>query len=127
MNVKNDSSQRLLQDDIDARQAENVLHDPITIPLLYRVAPFAEKHPNVISQSGIRNLINESKPHLNAAGEVVTNGFDQVVVRQGRKILIDESAFFRWLLGEGKAPSVNNRQIDQTTAKSKRKLLRGRR
>lgn len=36
---------------------------------------------------GLRHLIFHSK----------TNGFDQVIVRAGRRILIDEKAFFEWL------------------------------
>lgn len=36
---------------------------------------------------GLRHLIFHAK----------TNGFDQVIRRIGRRILIDETAFFRWV------------------------------
>ncbi len=36
---------------------------------------------------GLRHLIFHAK----------TNGFDQVIRRVGRRILIDEAAFFRWV------------------------------
>lgn len=39
------------------------------------------------NQSGLRHLIFYEK----------TNGFNQVVRRIGRRVLIDESAFFRWV------------------------------
>lgn len=38
-------------------------------------------------QGGIRHLIFHAK----------TNGFDRVIRRVGRRILIDEAAFFEWV------------------------------
>lgn len=39
------------------------------------------------SQGGLRHLVFHAK----------TNGFNSVIVRAGRRILIDEQAFFNWL------------------------------
>lgn len=38
-------------------------------------------------QGGLRHLIFYAK----------TNGFDRVIKRAGRRVLIDESAFFQWV------------------------------
>jgi len=43
---------------------------------------------------GLRHLIFHAK----------TNGFDKVVVRSGRRVLIDENAFFEWMRNK-KQPS----------------------
>ncbi len=42
---------------------------------------------------GLRHLVFHSK----------TNGFDKVIKRIGRRVLIDEEAFYRWV--ESKNPS----------------------
>lgn len=39
------------------------------------------------SEWGLRRLVFFSK----------TNGFDSVIIRAGKRILIDEAAFFRWV------------------------------
>ena len=64
----------------------------MTLRILNSVRQHAEKHP-AFTQGSLRNLIFNAK----------TNGFDAVLVRVGRKILIDEVQFFQW--------------IDQTNAK----------
>lgn len=43
-------------------------------------------------QGGLRHLIFHSK----------TNGFNSVVRRAGRRVLIDEDAFFAWLDKQGR-------------------------
>ena len=43
-------------------------------------------------EGGMRHLI------FNAS----TNGFDQVIRRVGRRVLIDESAFFQWVNSKGR-------------------------
>lgn len=40
---------------------------------------------------GLRHLIFNAK----------TNGFDQVIRRVGRRVLVDESAFFQWVENQG--------------------------
>jgi len=53
---------------------------------LSTVRQFAEKNP-AFTQGSLRNLIFNAK----------TNGIDSALVRIGRKILIDDAAFFSWL------------------------------
>ena len=53
---------------------------------LLTVPQFALEHP-AFSQSSLRHLIFDAN----------TNGFRQVIKRVGRKILIDETAFFHWI------------------------------
>jgi hypothetical protein len=58
----------------------------MTAKVLNTVRQHAEKNP-AFSQSSLRNLIFNAK----------ANGFDACLVRVGRKILIDEAAFFQWI------------------------------
>lgn len=64
---------------------------------LLNVSQFAEKFP-AWSQAALRNLILNAEDRLNSRGEKVSgNGLAPAVVRVRRKVLIDESAFFRWI------------------------------
>ena len=58
----------------------------MTAKVLNTVRQHAEKFP-AFSQASLRNLIFNAK----------TNGIDAALIRVGRKILIDEAAFFSWL------------------------------
>ncbi len=49
------------------------------------------KHHAWPPTGGLRHLIFFAK----------TNGFDQVIRRVGRRVLIDESAFFDWVNSQG--------------------------
>jgi hypothetical protein len=49
--------------------------------------PDWEKYHPWPAIGGLRHLIFHAK----------TNGFDKVIVRAGRRVLIDEAAFFTWL------------------------------
>lgn len=51
--------------------------------ILLTVRQFSEKHP-AFTQGSLRNLIFNAKQ----------NGFDAALVRVGRRVLIDEAAFF---------------------------------
>ncbi len=44
-------------------------------------------------QGGLRHLIFNAR----------TNGFDSVVKRAGRRVLLDEAAFFQWVESQSKA------------------------
>ncbi|WP_435641112.1 hypothetical protein [Micavibrio aeruginosavorus] len=50
------------------------------------VKQFSKKHP-AFPEGGIRHLIFYEK----------TNGFNRVIRRVGRRVLLDENAFFRWV------------------------------
>lgn len=53
---------------------------------LHTVRQFSQKHP-IYSEGSIRHVIFNAK----------TNGFAPAIVRQGRRVLIDESAWFECL------------------------------
>ena len=55
-------------------------------PRLTTVKQFSERHP-AFSVGGIRWLIFNAE----------TNGFNKVIRRIGRRVLIDEAAFFNWV------------------------------
>lgn len=51
-----------------------------------------EKHHDWPRNGGLRHLIfNKHK-----------NGFDKVVVKVGKRVLIDEAAFFDWVASQGR-------------------------
>ena len=66
---------------------------------LFSVAQFSEKFP-AFSQASIRSLILNSADRRNSRGERIPgNGLTEAgaIVRVGRRVLIDEAAFFRWV------------------------------
>lgn len=85
-----------------AAEAQFGLSAGIRHKQLYSVKQIAERHPG-ISQRTLRHWIFNAKERRAWERGKVTiipgNGFDAVMVRAGRKILIDEVALFRWLDG----------------------------
>ncbi len=67
------------------------------------VRQFSEKHP-AFSEASLRNLIFNAYPRSSSHGPVPGNGLESTLVRIGRRVLIDEEAFFDWL---------EARQLDQ--------------
>ena len=66
---------------------------------LYTVELFAERRP-AWTESALRNMILNSADRLNSRGERIPgNGLAEAgaIVRVGRRVLIDELAFFRWI------------------------------
>jgi|GEM_PF-874442 len=74
------------------------MHELITTTRLIPVTKWPEKHPWP-SVAGLRHLIHYEKD----------NGFDSVVRRIGRRVLLDEAAFFEWVNGSNK-PRTNLRR-----------------
>ena len=64
-------------------------------PLL-SVKQFSEKHP-AFTQSSLRALIDKARERYSSHGVVPGNGLAAAILRIGRRILLDEEAFFRWL------------------------------
>jgi hypothetical protein len=69
---------------------------PAHLPNLYPVRLFSEKYP-AFSQGSLRNLIHLSAERHSSKGKIPGNGLDAALVRIGRKLLIDEVKFFRWI------------------------------
>ena len=71
---------------------------------LFTVDQFSERRP-AWSQPALRNLILNSADRRNSRGERIPgNGLAEVgaIVRVGRRVLIDEGAFFRWVASQQK-------------------------
>ncbi len=64
-------------------------------PNLETVRTLSQKHPNVITDGGLRwEIFNEDKNGLKEAG---------AIIRRGRKIYIDVDRYFSWLYGDSKS------------------------
>jgi hypothetical protein len=66
---------------------------------LYTLKKFAERNSGFLTLSAITNQVFKAQPRHSSKGEIPGNGmldFD-VIVRNGRTVLIDEVAYFRWL------------------------------
>ena len=66
---------------------------------LFTVEQFSKRYP-AWSQASLRNLILNSQDRLNSRGKRIPgNGLAEAgaIVRVGRRVLIDEQAFFRWI------------------------------
>lgn len=73
---------------------------------LFTVEQFAERRP-AWSQAALRNLILNAADRLNSRGERIPgSGLSEAgaIVRVGRRVLIDEQAFFRWIAAQQKRP-----------------------
>lgn len=66
---------------------------------LYTLPKFAEQHSNFTTLSAITNQVFKAQPRHSTKGEIPGNGMLDfgVIVRNGRRVLIDEAAYFRWL------------------------------
>ena len=63
---------------------------------LLTVKQFSERHA-AFTQGSMRALIFASKRRHTSRGDIEGNGLDGALVRLGRKVLIDEGAFFEWI------------------------------
>lgn len=71
----------------------------VTPRQLFQVAQFSKKYP-AFAQAAIRVHILNATDRFNSRGEKVSgNGLAEAggIVRVGRRVLIDEEAFFRWI------------------------------
>ena len=62
----------------------------MTIPALYTIKQFSKEH-SAVPEGGLRHLIFHEHE----------NGFHKCVRRVGRRVLIDEQAFFEWVAEQG--------------------------
>ena len=81
------------------------MHESLPFPsapprALFTVRQFSERLP-AFSQASLRRLIYYALPRrLRVGGRVVevpANGFEPVLIRVGRRVLIDEVRFFEWI------------------------------
>ena len=73
--------------------------------VLLSVRQFAARHP-AFTQPGIRHLIHCSEERHASKGKLPGNGLKETgaILRCGRKVLIDEQAFFAWLHARNSIP-----------------------
>lgn len=66
---------------------------------LYTLKKFAERNCGFLTLSAITNQVFKAQPRHSSKGEIPGNGMLDfaVIVRNGRTVLIDEAAYFRWL------------------------------
>jgi len=72
---------------------------------LLTVAQFSERRP-AFTQAALRNLILNCTDRYNSRGECIPgNGLAEAsaIVRVGRRVLIDEGAFFAWIAEQQKS------------------------
>lgn len=63
---------------------------------LYCVRRFSEKHPE-FTQASLRALIDKARERFSSRGLLPGNGLAPAILKVGRRVLIDEEAFFLWL------------------------------
>lgn len=71
---------------------------------LRTVEQFADRW-SAWTQPALRNLILNAAPRLSSRGDTIPgNGLEEAgaIVRVGRRVLIDEQAFFRWIADQQK-------------------------
>ncbi|MBI3375005.1 MAG: hypothetical protein HY017_25060 [Betaproteobacteria bacterium] len=75
---------------------------------LLTLAQFGERHP-AFPPPVMRPHILNAEDRLNSRGEPISgNGLAEAgaIVRIGRRVLIDEQAFFRWIAEQQKRPKA---------------------
>lgn len=70
-----------------------------TPPILLTVKQLSMRHP-AFTEIAIRNLIYAAKPRQTKEGTTQPNGFESVIIRVGRKILLDEKKFIEWVYAQ---------------------------
>lgn len=71
---------------------------------LFSISQFSERRP-AWTQSALRNLILNSADRVNSRGDRIPgNGLAEAgaIVRVGRRVLIDEQAYFAWIAEQQK-------------------------
>lgn len=68
---------------------------------LSTVRQFSERNP-AFSEAAVRNLVFKADSRHSTKGAIPGNGLIEAgaIVRIGRKVLIDEEAFFAWVDGQ---------------------------
>ena len=84
---------------------------------LRTIRQFTQRH-TAFTEPGIRNLVLNAEERLNSRGESIPgNGLAEAgaIVRVGRRVLIDEQAFFRWIARLNQRPA--GRSADRARAR----------
>ena len=74
---------------------------------LWTVKQIAQRNP-AFSEGGLRNLIFLAEARRTKKAIIRGNGLGEALVRIGRKLLIDEELFFKWIEQQQKRRVANN-------------------
>ena len=79
---------------------QQLRHAPGSTSQLHTVKQFALAYP-AFTELAMRNLIFKAGKRSSSKGEISGNGLLEsgAIIRLGRRILIDEQAFFAWVRG----------------------------
>ena len=82
---------------------------------IFTVRQFSERNP-AFSQAAIRNLVFKADARHSSRGEIPGNGLIEAgaIVRIGRKVLIDEDAFFAWVDSQKDSPASQPDGVSRT-------------
>ena len=71
-------------------------------PVIVTVAQFAERNP-AFTTAAVRNLVFKAAPRQSSLGEIPGNGLAEsgALIRLGRRVLIEENLFLRWVAQAG--------------------------
>lgn len=65
-------------------------------PAVFTIKQFAARNP-VFTVPALLNIRFKSRPRQSSRGPIATNGAENAFITVGRKVLIDEQAFFAWV------------------------------
>ncbi len=78
------------------------MQQSIVEPVLLTIRQFAERYP-AWTEPGLRSLVLNAQPRFTARGQRLHgNGLFEAggILRVGRKVLLDQTAFFAWVRGQ---------------------------
>lgn len=77
---------------------------PSPRPAFFTVAQFSERNP-VFTEPAVRNMVFKAESRESSLGLIPSNGLIEcgAIVRLGRKVLIHEEKFFKWIEAQGGA------------------------
>jgi hypothetical protein len=73
---------------------------------LFTLPSFSKKH-SAWSQPALRGLIDKARTRMSSRGPIPGNGLSKAIVRVGRRVLLDEEAFFLWLAEQNQKRNGN--------------------
>ena len=85
--------QEIIESSLSIKAAYPDLPPP---PALFTIKQFKARNP-AFTESALWNIRFKSKDRQSSKGPVKTNGAARAFITVGRKVLIDEQAFFAWV------------------------------
>jgi hypothetical protein len=91
---------------------------------LFTIEKFANKYCNFLTKSSLTNQLFKAQTRHSSKGEITGNGMLDfgVIIRIGRKVLINEDAYFRWLDAQQESRSAMSLHHSQEIVNSEGEL-----